>query len=64
LQSAGRQREWRAGVKEGRFSDDFDAEREFCASRLVAGVPLPLDCAKLTDQHRTMLRSLEIPGNP
>jgi hypothetical protein len=54
------EREWQEGVQQGRFADDYDAENEFCASKL-AGVPLPADCARLTEQYRAMLRTLEIP---
>jgi hypothetical protein len=49
-------------IEGGRYPEDFDAEEEFTASRLVAGVSLPPECARLAEQYRTMLRTLEIPG--
>ena len=53
--------EWKRGVEEGLFPDDFDAEQEFAASRVVAEVALPPEWALEVDQYRTMLRTLEIP---
>jgi hypothetical protein len=60
--TAAAEAEWKRGVEGGRYPDDFDAEEEFTASRLAAGVSLPPECARLADQYRTMLRTLEIPG--
>lgn len=54
--------EWERGVREGRFPDDYDAEQDFRASKLVAGLQLPAECAKLAEEYGTMLRTLEIPG--
>jgi hypothetical protein len=53
--------EWKRGVEEGRFPDDFDAEQEFTASKLVAEVMLSPEDAREAEQYRTMLRTLQIP---
>lgn len=53
--------EWKEGVKSGQLPDDFDAEEQFVAARIVAEVPLPEDCAREANEQQEMLRSLQIP---
>lgn len=53
--------EWKEGVKSGQLPDDFDAEEQFVAARIVAEVSLPEDCAREANEQQEMLRSLQIP---
>jgi hypothetical protein len=53
--------EWERSVKEVRVLDDCNAREEFVAARIANGVPLPDDCARLAEEGREMLRSLQIP---
>jgi hypothetical protein len=53
--------EWAAGVKEGRFPNDFDAQDAYEAAALVERMPLQDGCARLAEEYRTMLRTLEVP---
>ena len=53
--------EWKEGVKSGILPDDFEAEEQFVAARIVAEVLLPEDCAREANEQQEMLRSLQIP---
>ncbi|MCW5692495.1 MAG: hypothetical protein KIT48_09025 [Pseudolabrys sp.] len=53
--------DWAAGVKQGIYPNDMDAEDMLFASRIVEGVTLPVEYAKEAAKYRHMLQSLEIP---
>jgi hypothetical protein len=55
--------EWYRKLKQAHLPDDSETESAFCASKLVAGIPLSSDQAELTGRYRIMLQNLEIPND-
>lgn len=55
------EKEWEAGVESGRFRDDYDAQEQFVAARIVAKIRLSESCKKFASEEAAMLRTLEIP---
>ena len=53
------EREWDEGLKQGLFTDDYDAREEFVAARLVANIPLLREHVEGAEHYRTMMQLLE-----
>lgn len=53
--------DWKQGVGEGRYPDDWEAEQLFTAERITAGIPLSEELSQFAAKYRQMLRTLEIP---
>lgn len=54
--------DWQKLLGRGCVEDDWDAQAEFIARRVVERVPLPPSCEEFSAKTRRMLRSFEVPA--
>ncbi len=53
--------EWKTGVEEGKFPDDYDAEVDYIERRIATEIPLPHYYQEIVDRYKVMLRTRIIP---